>query len=84
MQQPSLSALITKQGKRVLFRVAGRHYDLDQQDLRSLLEVPAGSPGLGITIDGHRVCFEFTDDHVVELSAKQLERRLAKQATSGA
>jgi len=75
------SALITDQGQRVLLRVQGRYYELSQPDLRALLGLPPGPPGLGITIDGDRLCFEFAgDQQTVEVSAKQLHRRLAKSA----
>lgn len=78
------SALITDQGQRILLRVEGQFYELSQQELRSLLGLPTGSPGLGISIDGDRLHFEFTADHqTVELSAGQLHRRLTKQVTGG-
>jgi hypothetical protein len=84
MPHPSPSALITDQGQRVLLRVQGRFYELSQEELRSLLGLPAGSPGLGISIDGDRLRFEFAaDDQTIELSAGQLHRRLAKQMTTG-
>ncbi len=84
MSNASPSALITDQGKRVLLRLEGRFYELSQQELRSLLGLPAGTPGLGISIDGDRLRFEFAADHQsIELSARQLHRRLAKQTTSG-
>ena len=83
MAVPSPSALITDQGRRVSLRVRGRHYELSQEELRSVLRLPPGPPGLGITIDRNRFCFEFAADHrTVELSAEQLHRRLAKQLTS--
>lgn len=84
MNHSMASALVTHQGERVLLRIAGQHYDLSFHELRGLLDLPEGSPGLGITIDGERFCFEFTDDHVVELSAKQLQRRLAESTLSNA
>jgi hypothetical protein len=75
------SALITDQGRRVRLRLRGRQYELSQPQLRALLGLPAGSPGLGITIDRNRFSFEFAgDNQTVELSARELERRLAKQA----
>jgi hypothetical protein len=77
------SALITDQGQRVLLRLEGRFYELSQQDLRSLLGVPAGPPGLGISIDGDRLEFEFADQQPVEVSAGQLQRQLARQMTAG-
>ena len=84
MPHAAPSALITDEGQRVLLRLQGRFYDLSQQELRSLLGLPTGSPGLGISIDGNHLCFEFTADHrTIELSAGQLHRRLAKQRTAG-
>ena len=82
MPHSSPSALITDGGRHVLLRLQGRFYDLSQEELRTLLGLPPGSPGLGISIDGDRVCFEFTaDQRTIELSARQLQRRLAKQLT---
>jgi hypothetical protein len=84
MPHASPSALITDKGRRVLLRLQGQFYDLSQAELRDLLGLPSGSPGLGISIDGNRLRFEFTaDDRTVELSAGQLHRRLAKQRTTG-
>jgi len=84
MPHTSPSALITDQGQRVLLRVQGVLYELSQEELRSLLGLPAGSAGLGISIDGNRLRFEFAaDDRTSELSAGQLHRRLAKQVTTG-
>jgi hypothetical protein len=78
MSTTSPSALITDKGRQVLLRVRGRYYELSQEELRTALGLPEGPPGLGITIDGERVCFEFaSDDRRVELSAAQLQRRLA-------
>lgn len=72
------SALITDQGQRVLLRLQGRSYELSQEELRTLLGLPAGPPGLGITIDHDRLRFEFAaDNRNKELSAGQLQRRLA-------
>jgi hypothetical protein len=72
--------LITDQGRRVLLRVHGRLYELTQDELRSLLGLPAGPAGLGVTIDGERFRFEFVGvDKAVELSSRQLYRQLAKQ-----
>jgi hypothetical protein len=80
----SPSALITDQGRRVGLRMGGRLYELSQEELRSVLGLPAGSPGLGITIDHNRFRFEFAADHqTIELSVEQLHRRLAKQLTGG-
>ena len=79
MAHVSPSALITDQGQRVLLRLQGRFYDLSQQELRSLLGLPPGIPGLGISIEGDRVRFEFAAEQpIIELSAGQLQRRLAK------
>jgi hypothetical protein len=75
------SALVTDRGKRVFLRIKGRIYDLGQDDLRARLGVSAGPPGLGITIDGNRFCFEFADDQTVELTVDQLCRRISKQPT---
>ena len=84
MPHATPSALITEKGQRVLLRIHGRFYNISQEELRSLLGLPAGSAGLGISIDGDRLRFEFAaDHHTVELSAEQLHRRLAKQLASG-
>lgn len=84
MAHPAPSALITDHGQRVLLRIHGRQYELSQDEIRTLLGLPSGPPGLGITIDGNRFCFEFTaDDRTLELSAKQLHHRISKQLTSG-
>jgi hypothetical protein len=78
------SALVTDKGRRIQLRIQGRYYELTQEELRSLLGLPAGPPGLGITIDRDRLCFEFAaDSHTVEMSAGQLGRRLARQLTTG-
>jgi hypothetical protein len=78
------SALITDQGRRVHLRIRGRLYELSQEELRTLLDLPPGPPGLGITIDRNRVRFEFVaDDLTRELSVAELHRRLAKQVPSG-
>jgi hypothetical protein len=80
MTRPAPSALITEQGQRVLLRIEGRHYELSQDELRSLLGLPSGPPGLGITIDHDRFCFEFVgDNQTLELSVKQSHRRLNRQ-----
>jgi hypothetical protein len=64
----------------VLLRLQGRFYELSQEELRALLGLPAGPPGLGISIDGRRLRFEFAaDNRSLELSAGQLHRRLVKQ-----
>jgi hypothetical protein len=83
MPHSAPSALITDQGRRVLLRLGGRYYELNQSELRALLGLPPGPPGLGISIDGSRLCFEFAaDDQTVEMSATQLQRRLASQSTA--
>jgi len=77
------SALITDGGERVLLRIQGRYYELSQQELRSLLGVPPGRPGLGITIEGDRLSFEFAaDNRTIEMSAGQLHRRLAGRSAT--
>ena len=79
------SALITDQGQRVLLRICGRYHDLSQQELRTLLGIPSGPPGLGITIERDRLRFEFAvDEQIVVLTADQLQRRLAKRSTTKA
>jgi hypothetical protein len=80
MPRSSTSALVTDEGRRVLLRLDGRIYELSQDELRSLLGLPAGPPGLGITIDRDRLHFEFAaDNQSVIVSSQQLRRRLAKQ-----
>ena len=75
----SASALVIDKGQRVLFRIKGRIYELSQQELRNLLELPAGPPGLGITVDRDQYHFEFAEDNqTAKLSAAQLQRRLNK------
>lgn len=76
----SPSALITEEGRRVSLRLRGRVYDLTQDDLRARLGLPSGPPGLGITIEGQQMTFEFAaDDQTVTVTAGQLQRRLAKK-----
>jgi hypothetical protein len=83
MPELSSSALTLDQGQRVLLRVQGRLYELSQEELRALLAVPPGPPGLGITIDRNRFRFEFVaDGRTIELSVEQLHRRLARRLTS--
>jgi hypothetical protein len=85
MTSSSRSALITDQGQRIGLRLRGRHYELSQEELRDMHGMPPGPPGLGITIDNNRFCFEFAaDQETIELSAEQLQRRLAKQVTNKA
>ena len=75
----SPSALVTERGNRVFIRIAGEHYQLTLKKLRALLKLPpANSVGLGITIDRDRFSFEFADGPVIELSARQLQRRLSQ------
>jgi hypothetical protein len=81
MAHRSPSALITDQGPRVSLRIGGQLYELRQEDLRGLLGLPSGPPGLGITFDRDRFYFEFVgDNQTIELSAEQLHRRLAKMS----
>ncbi len=68
MSHSTPSALITDQGRRIQFRIRSRVYEISQEELRTLLDVPPGSPGLGITIDRDRLLFEFADNHSKELS----------------
>ncbi len=84
MPHPAPSALIANQGQRVLLRIRGRQYELSQDELRVLLGLPPGAPGLGITIDHNRFHFEFSaDGRILEMTAQQLHRRLTKQLTRG-
>jgi hypothetical protein len=65
-----------------LLRIHGRFYELSQETLRIVLGLPFGPPGLGVSIDQDRLSFEFpADDRLVEITADQLHRRLAKQLT---
>lgn len=74
------SALITDQGRQVLLRIHGRFYQLDQEELRTLLGLPDGPPGLGISVDGDQLRFEFAaDNRTIELSAAQLHRQLSRR-----
>jgi hypothetical protein len=84
VQKQFPSALITDQGKLVHLRIDGHYYEIGQPELRNLLGLPAGPPGLGITIEGDRLRFEFAaDERAVELSARQLHRRLSKRVPAG-
>ena len=84
MPHASPSALITDNGRRVLLRLQGQFYEVTQPELRDLLGLPPGEPGLGISIDGNHLRFEFpADRRTVEVSAGQLQRRLAKQKATG-
>jgi hypothetical protein len=79
------SALVTDQGRRVHLRLNGRLFEIDQGDLRALLGIPAGPPGLGITIERDRIQIEFAADGIsVKMSAPQLSRKLAKQTANRA
>lgn len=83
MSRSSPSALITEEGRVVLLRLRGRFYEIRQEDLRTLLRLPAGPPGLGITIDRDQFRFDFAaDNRTVKVSAGQLQRLLARQLTS--
>jgi hypothetical protein len=80
MTHVSPSALVTDNGRRVQLRVHGRYYELTQDELRSLLGLASGPPGLGITIDGDRFRFEFAFDQLaIDMTDNQLYRRLARQ-----
>jgi hypothetical protein len=79
------SALITDQGKCVRLRLRGLFYELSQEALRAALRVPNGPPGLGISIDGNRLRFEFFgDNRIAEATADDLQRRIAKQLAARA
>jgi hypothetical protein len=80
MAASSPTALITDQGRNVLLRLEGRSYQLTQESLREVLGLPDGPPGLGISIDGDQLQFEFAgDNRSVTFTAAQLQRRLATQ-----
>ena len=82
MSKAQPSALITDNGHKILLRIQGRFYELSQEELRTLLDLPPGPPGLGITIDRGSLRFEFpADNQTVEMTAERLQRRLAKQLT---
>ena len=82
MSNAQPSALITDNGHKILLRIQGRFYELSQEELRTLLDLPPGPPGLGITIDRSSLRFEFpADNQTVEMTAERLQRRLAKQLT---
>lgn len=83
MAYSSPSALVTDHGRRILLRLQGRFYEITQEELRTVLGLPAGPSGVGITIDGDHLRFEFAMDHQQkEISAAQLHRRLSKQLTA--
>jgi hypothetical protein len=70
-------------GRRIQLRLEGRYFEISHDDLRTLLGLPPGEPGLGITVDRDRLRFDFAaDDRSVELSASQLRRKLSKQLTN--
>jgi len=82
MSNAQPSALITDNGQKILLRIQGRFYELSQEELRTLLDLPPGPPGLGITVDRGSLRFEFpADNQTVEMTAERLQRRLAKQLT---
>jgi hypothetical protein len=84
MSHSTPSALVTDQGRRIQFRIRSRFYEITQEELRTLLDMPPGTPGLGITIDHDRLLFEFADSHSKELSEGQLHERLTEmRKTSG-
>ncbi len=73
------SALITDNGRRILLRINGRFYQLSHDELRAVLGLSAGLPGLGITVNHDRLRFEFAaDNRIIELSAARLGQRLKK------
>ena len=75
------SALVIDQGRRVLLRLGGRLYDMTQEELRAVLGLPKGLPGLGITIDRNRLHFEFAEDGPgVTIAATALQRLLKKKS----
>lgn len=83
MVRSAPSALITDRGTRVLLRLEGRFYELSQRELRGVLGLPDGPPGLGISIDRDRLRFEFVQDNrCAELRAGQLRRRITRSLTS--
>jgi hypothetical protein len=84
MPNTAPSALITDRGRRIHLRLGGRFFALSQNELRRVLGLPEGGPGLGITIDGEHLVFEFSaDEQTVEMSAVQLRRCLARQKVPG-
>lgn len=85
MHRLAPSALITDQGERIKLRLQGKFYELSQEELRTLLGMPPGPPGLGITIERDRLQFEFAaDEQSKTVTEKQLARLLARQATKNA
>src|SRR5260370_10890272 len=63
MPNNSPSALIADNGRRVLLRLQGWFYERSQPEFRAFLVLPAGSPGLGISIDSTHLRLEFTAAH---------------------
>ena len=59
MPHTAPSAPIADNGQRVMLWLQGRFYDLSHQELRGLLGLPEGLPGLGISIEGDTLRFEF-------------------------
>lgn len=83
MSHSAPSALITEEGRLVLFRLRGRFFEVTQEALRSLLGLPPGAPGLGITINQDRLRFEFAgEERTVEMTSGQLHRLLSRQVSS--
>jgi len=79
MARPTPSALVSDYGRRVSLRIHGRFYELSQEALRAVLGLPDGPPGLGVAVGHDRLRFEFAaDQQTVELTARQLQRRIAK------
>jgi hypothetical protein len=83
MPNSTPSALVTEQGQRIQLRLRGKFYELSQDELRTALGLPAGPPGLGISIDRGRFEFEFAvDQKCVSITAEQLQRRLARRLSA--
>ena len=83
MPNSSSSALVTDQGTRVSLRLSGHFYQLSQDELRTVLGLPPGPAGVGITVDRDRLCFEFAEDgQTVEVSESDLRRRITKHVKS--
>jgi hypothetical protein len=75
------SALVSDQGTLVSLRLNGHFYQLSQEDLRTVLGLPQGPPGLGVVVDRDRLRFEFVEDaQTTEISASKLRGRLARFA----
>ena len=83
MSSWSSSALVTDQGTRISLRLNGHFYQLSQDELRTVLGLPQGPAGVGITVNRDRLCFEFVEDaQTVEVSESDLRRRIAKHTKS--